>query len=301
MTNEPSFVRHPLGSGTAATLTPTVHGTSILQTASHLVPLLAQTGHLLLRGFNPTLDDFNDLVRKCSARITLDPARMFHGDVAQKVDSGHDAIGLHIENGATPYPPDMLWFHCITAASQGSQTTVCDGQRVWRGLDAVAQNLFRGRKVIYSRRVKEKLWRDFTAFSLNDGREPEEVVPDDLRRLSGSTDTEVIEHSDGSITYRHASYAARATRWSSEIAWANSIFGPSYNYEAPDIRFADGREIPQEVLDHVADTAERVTEEIAWQGGDVVLIDNSRVMHGRRAILDPERNIVNAQSFAPTD
>ena len=32
--------------------------------------------------------------------------------------------------------------------------------------------------------------------------------------------------------------------------------------------------------------------------GDIVLIDNTRVMHGRRAITDPERTILNAQSYA---
>ncbi|CAM3660609.1 hypothetical protein GCM10009799_47040 [Nocardiopsis rhodophaea] len=35
-----------------------------------------------------------------------------------------------------------------------------------------------------------------------------------------------------------------------------------------------------------------------WEDGDIVLVDNSRVMHGRRAITDPDRTILNSQSYA---
>ena len=302
--NEPHTTRlpytaQPLGEGTAVLLTPNGPDASLDALAPHLLPLLSEAGHLLVRDFAPSLADFNALVQRCSGKITLDPARTFYGDVAQKVDSGADALGLHIENGATPYPPDLLWFHCVKAAAKGSRTTVCDGRRVWELLDPVDRGLYRDRPIVFSRRVGEEHWRRFTAFSLGDGRTPQEVTPDDLRRLSGADDTAVTEHADGSVTYAYTTHAAHPSRWSSHPAWANSIFGPSYNYEAPDIRFADGEEIPRDSLDRLAEITERVTEEIDWRDGDVVLIDNSRVMHGRRAILDPDRTIVNAQSFVP--
>ncbi|MDQ1018914.1 TauD/TfdA family dioxygenase [Streptomyces afghaniensis] len=293
------YHHYPLGEGTAELVTPAAPSVTLNDVADHLLPLLAGAGHLLLRDFSPTMDDFNKLVQRCSGRITLDPARTFYGDVAQNVDSGVDALGLHIENGATPSPPDLLWFHCVRAASRGSRTTVCDGQRVWDRLGPDDRALFGDRQVVYSRRVSEEHWRPFIAFSLNDGRGAAEVTPDDLRHLPGTESTTVTEHADGSITYAYRTYAAHTTRWSDRMAWANSIFGPSYNYEPPDIRFADGGEIPSDALDRLRKVTEDVTEEIDWRDGDVVLIDNSRVMHGRRAILDSNRMIVNAQSFIP--
>ncbi|WP_406288650.1 TauD/TfdA family dioxygenase [Embleya sp. NBC_00896] len=299
-TGLPASLR-PLGAGTAALLTPEAPSVGILDTAAHLVPLLARTGYVLLRDFAPTLDDFNALVRTCSARITLDPARAFYGDAAQMVDSGHDPIGLHIENGATPYPPDLLWFHCVTAADSGSQTTVCDGQLLAEALDVETLDLFRRQRIVFSRRVPAELWRRFVAFGLDDGRSPDEIGAADLHALTGAHDVEITVHPDDSITYAHATYGAHPSRWSTEIAWANSLFGPSYNYETPDIRFEDGSPIPKDVLAEIAEVAERVTEEVLWQSGDVLLIDNSRVMHGRRAITDPRRTIVNAQSFAPAN
>lgn len=40
-----------------------------------------------------------------------------------------------------------------------------------------------------------------------------------------------------------------------------------------------------------------VTENLDWQHGDAAVIDNTRVMHGRRAITDPDRTIYNALSY----
>ena len=41
---------------------------------------------------------------------------------------------------------------------------------------------------------------------------------------------------------------------------------------------------------------ESVTEEVPWQDGDILLVDNCRTMHGRRRIEDTRRTIYNALS-----
>jgi alpha-ketoglutarate-dependent taurine dioxygenase len=81
------------------------------------------------------------------------------------------------------------------------------------------------------------------------------------------------------------------------VVWANSIFGPSYNYEAPEITFGDGHKISPELLAEMRATTERLTRNIDWRNGDVLLIDNTRVMHGRREIKDTSRTIFNALSY----
>ncbi|MEV5339369.1 TauD/TfdA family dioxygenase [Streptomyces sp. NPDC052676] len=261
--------------------------------------LLADAGHLLIRGFSPTVAQFNELVARYSSRTTLDPARTFHGDAAQKVDSGHDPIGLHLENGATPFAPDLLWFHCVKAARSGSETTVCDGFRVWDALSERARDLFAAQPVTYTRTVPRQMWQRLAAHLAGGDRQPEEMSVADLHTLMNEgADATFTEEADGGLTYTYRVYAAHPTRWSTRMAWANSLLGPSFNYEAPDIRFADGTPIPDDVAAEYAEVTEAVTEEIAWEDGDIVLIDNSRVMHGRRAITDPDRTILNAQSYA---
>ncbi|MEV0257602.1 TauD/TfdA family dioxygenase [Streptomyces sp. NPDC050732] len=261
--------------------------------------LLADAGHLLIRGFDPGVEEFNELVRRYSSRTTLDPARTFHGDAAQKVDSGHDPIGLHLENGATPFAPDLLWFHCVKAARSGSETTVCDGFRVWDALSERSRELFTAQPVKYTRNVPKEMWQRLAAHLAGGGLHPAQMEVSSLYALANDgADATFTEEADGSLTYTYTVYVAHPTRWSTRTAWANSLLGPSFNYEAPEIRFADGSPIPDAVIAEYSEVTEAVTEEIAWQDGDIVLIDNSRVMHGRRAITDPDRTILNAQSYA---
>lgn len=289
----------PLGEGTGILIEPVDRDTSLLRLLDYdLLTALSEAGHILARGFMSDIETFNQLVGHHSGKLSLDPAREFEGKVAQKVDSGTGEIGLHLENGATPFLPDLVWFHCLQAAESGSETTVCDGLRVWDELSDDAKSQFKGRSLRFTRTVPSAAWRRFTAYSLGTGMEPDAVDLDDLRSLVTSDGSTTIDSADDdAITYTFDSPAARTPRGGDQLAWANSVFGPSYNYESPVICFATGEPIPEELLDECRRASAVVTEDIAWQDGDTVLIDNTRVMHGRRAITDPARHIVNAQSF----
>ncbi|MFE6165231.1 TauD/TfdA family dioxygenase [Streptomyces sp. NPDC056486] len=289
-----------IGDGDGLMVTPSGADTDFTELyQAGLDGLLADSGHLLIRGFAPNIDEFNELVRRYSSRTTLDPARTFHGDAAQKVDSGHDPIGLHLENGATPFAPDLLWFHCLKAAKSGSETTVCDGFRVWDALSERAKKVFTDQPVKYSRNVPQAMWQRLAAHLSGGALHPGQMTVGSLYALANDgADVTFTEGPDGSLTYEYTAHAAHPTRRSTRTAWANSLLGPSFNYEAPDIRFADGSEIPDDVIVEYTEAAEKVTEEVQWEDGDIVLIDNTRVMHGRRAITDPDRAILNAQSYA---
>lgn len=260
---------------------------------------LIDAGFLVFRGFEADLTTFSELVVRHSARVTLDPARSFHaGKVAQKVDAGYDAMGLHLENGNSPFCPDLVWFLCDRAPRQGSQTTVCDGLAVWRHASARARDSFGSREIVYERRVEEDKWKTFVFYHLGATKPRQDITIDDLRGLTNDEASMTVrELPDNSIIYSFRTMAAHSTRFGQELAWANSIFGPSYNYEAPRITFADGEEIPAALLEEMRQLSERLTVNLDWQTGDIALIDNTRVMHGRRAIDDPERRIFNALSY----
>jgi alpha-ketoglutarate-dependent taurine dioxygenase len=262
------------------------------------VSLLAESGFVLFRGFSTGLDGFSRFVQALSSRVTLDPARSFHGDVAQKVDAGADALGLHIENGNSPFAPDLTWFLCERAARSGSQTTVCDGYRVWDAADEAFRETFMKHDIVYERRVEEERWKSFVHHHTGGTVALSEITVDDiLARANDQDSTTITANDDGSITYAHRTPAAHPTLFGPRIAWANSILGPSFHYEAPRITFADGSELTPGMLDEIARLTESVTEDVDWRDGDVALIDNTRVMHGRRPIEDAQRTIYNAQSY----
>ncbi len=290
------------GAGTGRMLVSAGNGDLAGVDPADLVDLLAAAGFLVLRGFATDIETFAVTVKRLSSMVVADPAREFFGTVAQKVDAGLHGVGLHLENGNSPFRPDLNWFYCQRAARAGSQTTVCDGYRVYDQLSGPAREAFTGQEICYARNVAEPAWRALAVHLLGGVKSTAEVTIEDLMSFAPEPErTTVRDNGDGSVFYAHREPAVRLpTLFDTRPAWANSIFGPSYNYEAPRITFADGSPIPAPLLAEVRDVTAAVTEDIDWQDGDVVVIDNSRVMHGRREILDADRTIFNAQSYLDT-
>ncbi|WP_096087413.1 TauD/TfdA family dioxygenase [Agaribacterium haliotis] len=272
-----------------------------------ILSLLADKGYLLFRGFDTNLNEFNCFVERCSSIVSLDPAREFFGKAAQKVDAGFDAVGLHCENGNSPFWPDLAWFFCELAASKGSQTTVCDGRSVWQAMPDSYKQRFLNEDIVYSRRVEEQQWKHFVYRTLNQlvelGELNETIALEDINlkhltdlvQQNPSASIEALDR--GAVRYYFSTPAARKSVFSEELAFANSILGPSYNYEAPKIEFSDGSMLDNELIQALSELTEQHTKNIEWQSGDVVLIDNTRVMHGRRKIEDTKRCIYNALSY----
>ena len=286
----------PYGTGSGLLVEPAGAGGPAGIEPKELLDLLAEAGFLLLRGFDATMASFTALVQNTSTSTTLDPARDFYSEVAQKVDAGLAEVGLHTENGNSPFRSHLTWFFCERAASSGSQTTVCDGYRVWEELSEPTRKAFLQQDIVYSRYVAEPQWRAMAHHLL--GKPAEEIAVEELAQLAESMPgTEVMPEADGGVRYSFRTAAAGPTLFGERISFANSILGPSFNYEKPRITFADGSALPEELLAEVSRTTEALTENIDWADADVALIDNTRVMHGRRAITDPRRTIYNALSY----
>lgn len=275
-----------------------------LLSKTYLLTQLAEHGYLVLRGFQHSIDQFSQLVRHTSGRISLDPARSFSGDTAQKVDAGYDKVGLHCENGNSPFWPDLCWFYCQQAPTQGSQTTVCDGKQVYQHLSPAARAAFSAQEIVYSRRVEEQKWKTYAFHALaaqeNAPASLEETTLDHLLSLTaGCAGARITLNDDGAIRYAFQTPAIRASRLNpaERHNFANSLFGPSNHYEKPVITFANGDDIPADLLAEADAVCDRFTFDIGWQHGDIVLIDNTRVMHGRRRIEDKARTIFNALSY----
>lgn len=263
-----------------------------------LLERLAQHGAVLLRGFETDLGKFSELVERVTPKTAIDPARDFFAKNVQLVDSGTSEIGLHCENGTTPLVPNVVWFFCERAAEFGSQTTLCDGIEVWKSLSPEAQALLLTRPVRFSRNVKRDLWVKYVKHHFAHLAFSEEISQEMLDGVFGSIPGAVARiNADGSLFLSQAVYAAHPTFWSSEIAFANSIFTPSHNYEAPQISFDNDGPIPNWLLEECREKSSGLTTEIPWKAGDIILIDNTRVMHGRRQITDPNRKLFTALGF----
>jgi hypothetical protein len=249
---------------------------------------LRTCGWALLRGFNTDLTVFSHLIHQFCNRLSFDPAREHSNESTQKVDAGTAAIGLHIENGNTPFPPDIVGFYSKQSAKNGSQTTLCDGVQVYQNLPKNLKQRF-SNFVTVSRKLPEDLWKSYAANEhplLNNIHEVDRTHIEDILGIFPNHRGSL--NSDGSLNYELDVSMLITSQLCNKPAFANALLGPSFHYETPCYTFADGNEISQDTKAEIAHLTEQFTIEIPWQDGDIALIDNKRVMHGRRAIVDKE-------------
>lgn len=252
---------------------------------------LIRDGWTLLRGFAPDMAGFAALVGQLCARVTFDPARSHSTEKTQMVDAGRGPIGLHVENGNTPRCPDIVAFYSQQAAFEGSQTTICDGARLYERFDDALKARW-SQPMTVERRLPELLWKRYLANEHPAISTPEEVRMEHVLQFQQAVPGQSFDlHDDGSLTYRLTVAPVRASSFSGVTGFANAVLGPSHNYEAPRYRLADGSDVTPEEVEALRDLAEAETVEINWQDGDIAILDNTRVMHGRRAIADADRTL----------
>ena len=247
-------------------------------------------GWTLLRGYHYDVETFSQLMSQLCQTLTYDPARQNVTSEAQKVDAGTHAIGLHIENGNTPMPPDVIAFFSELSATKGSQTTICDGHAVYQALSPKLKATF-SQPMRISRYLPQAIWQNYVATAT--GRtDAEQISLNDLETFITATTSKTLTHcvepqTDGGVRYVLQIPAIREDNVSGQLAFANTLLGPSFNYEKPEFTLANGQPVDDALLDELTQICEKYTQDIAWQNGDVVILDNKRMMHGRRQIDVP--------------
>jgi len=258
---------------------------------------LHQAGWSLIAHGASSIKEFSDLFSRFTTKLTFDPAREFVSAVAQSVDAGTVAVGLHIENGNTPLPPDTVAFFSKKSAARGSQTTVCDGVKVLNALSAGLRRRFE-KPYTMTRYLSSAIWRRYIgqALAIAESDVDAGVLENFIAAIPGQS---YRMCDDEGILYTLQLQAIRSDNRLGTPSFANALLGPSYNYEAPVYRFSHGDIMASEVFEELRHLCEWHTEEISWADGMVAIIDNKRVMHGRREILVPlsERELCIAMGF----
>lgn len=252
--------------------------------AGDLIELLREHGAILLSGFRVDRDQFVGFTELLSAEFVPHPnpmRRPVDGDpLTSLVDAGMQAIPFHSELAYTPTSPDLLWFRCVVPPAEGGQTLLCDGVALAAKMSRSDRELFEQRDLMF----QFDLGRGFLALS---GTTPERLADE----LCGQPGIEV-ESSPDMIRTRYRTSAFRATQYDRERAFANSVllFSRTPMFQ-PCISMADGDPLPADTIDRIATLADDLTLSVTWRPGDVLLVDNTRMMHGRRPFDDQRREL----------
>ena len=261
------------------------HSGLLVQPASHadLMDLertaalswLASDGFVVLRGFGGALEHFADFARRF-----LSPEQVFRPGTAEVehvgvVDDGQYPIPFHAEYGSLPLRPDVLWFACVSPAGTGGQTTVCDGIRVGQALRVATRKLFEERRLRFYGALPPGLFAKCQAAFADDG----------LRRIVERPDTRWSSsvNADGTVSFEYFVPAFFPSLFGDK-AFANALI-PQHRLGR--VTFEDGTAVPEAAIREVEEVTDQLTELIPWIAGDVAMLDNSRLMHGRRGFAGP--------------
>ena len=248
------------------------------------------SGALLLRGFDFDPQTFKTFAeRLCTASVFNDSPNRAVIDAAsniQSVDLGVAPFPLHPELSREPWRPDVCLFACFDAPSRGGETTVCDGVEIVRRLPPALVAQMRERALLYA----------------------QPAAPEVLEYWLGTATptVEQLASPPSECPYSFAVFGDRVIRWFSRPLLHKPMFheGPAFGNFLFFARFAlgvsnfplldDGQPVPSEWVEAARQAAAPVTYALQWRPGDILMLDNSRFMHGRRQILDPrERKVAS--------
>ncbi len=212
-------------------------------------------------------------------------------------------IALHNELSYVVKPPQLLSFYCVEAAEEGGQTQLADTRKLLSLLDPDVIREF-------EKRGGWSLNRNFgfgmgPAISKSFGTDD----PDELRKYCHDSGIDILHIGEGVLktsqtrpVIHHHPVTGEAT-WFNHVAFWHPSSLPKEMHETLlksfDVRdfpfstyYGDGTEIPNDVIRHIRQAY--VSSEILfdWKKGDVLLIDNWAVAHGRKPFKGARKILV---------
>lgn len=277
-------------------------GTTILGTAegdicdldrTEVINLFKSSNLLLFRGFDINAETFKTFTERFSTNFVsyvggAYSREMINGDkTLLSVTGGKQKFGvpLHGEMYYRKQKPDIIWFYCVTPALKDGETTVCDGIQTYNELSDRTQKLFTTKRIKYIRTYPAEAWQKI--YQTDDVSLVEKICNDN--------DMQLQVNPDKSITTNYITSAVPESRCSNYKVFINNILPvvaqESQGSQVSIVRFEDDSKIPDEIISEIKTVTDQLTHLVSWQKGDILMVDNSRLMHGRKSFSDNQRDI----------
>jgi len=279
---------------------------------------LQDSGAVLFRGFNADAQTFADFSDRFSSAFTCDPHKVVAnawngapgvaGQVARRLSRTakrvrakrwpvHDAsparfapftgygLNPHNENSYLPGAfPELVWFHCSRPSAAGGSTILVDGGEMLDRLDDSAARFLRDEPIRYRTTLQTPQWQ--ATWGVDD----QSALRSLLDRQSGVS-YELDEGGQLGLIFDSTQIFPRLFDGADVVRTNMLSLQPFDTVKSATAECTpDGERVPEAVLSAVLDAAKARTE-VDLRAGDVIVIDNSRVLHGRMPFTDESRRI----------
>lgn len=211
-------------------------------------------------------------------------------NVAYTYGIGHQRtfpLPLHADRAYVKSRPEVMFFMCEQPADKDGETTVCDGIDVYQALSEPTRRLLDEKRLKYIRHYEDGEWQ--TLYQTQNFA--------DIEQYCAENDMSLQRRDDNSIYTEYVHTALPLTKWQHVKSFCNSMqIGLWQEYEmgrkTTFVRFEDDSEVPLDVRKEIDEVSENLTANIPWVAGDAVIVDNTRMLHGRRSFTDNNRAIL---------
>ena len=244
--------------------------------------LYKRHGAILFRGFSLDIDGFKLLTsRFCTHGIVNAAGRRELVDAEnniQTVNRGERPFPLHPELSTEPWRPDICWFACEIPPEKGGETIICDGVRLTQELPPEVVKTLATRRLKYSAQMtldEFRYWFKSDTPSYDQLRDPPQASPYEFF---------VAENL---LMRSYSTPALYNPMFCDKLAFGNFMLFARYfldNKQLP--TFDDDSLIPDDLVAAVKAVSDKLTVAVKWQKNDVLMLDNTRFMHGRNQVLD---------------
>lgn len=251
--------------------------------------LYKQHGALLFRGFPFDLEAFRRFTATYCAgsvfnespdRLVLDGEHNI-----QSVNGGVDAFPLHPELSREPWKPDVCFFLCLSPPREAGETTLCDGVEIVRRLPAEVREGLAARRLLYVQVASPETLRYWLGTDRPTAGQLAAPPPNCPYRF--------VAAPNGRIMRAFTRPALHRPMFTDAPAFGNFLLFSRYYLDRPNFPvFDNGKPVPPEWVEAVKAVSDAITAPVPWRAGDLVMIDNTRFMHGRRAIVDAQDRLI---------
>jgi alpha-ketoglutarate-dependent taurine dioxygenase len=263
--------------------------------------LYIEHGAILFRGFCLNIAEFSEFSNRfCSNYVSnKSPGRevLSSDGRVQTVNLGSQYFPLHPEISREPWQPDIAWFACQQPSRLGGETTICDGVRLAKALSPELH------KHLLHSSLAHTLPTDLKWCSAFLGKD--ELQANELESYSDQA-TFQFNVSGEQISRTYLRPMLHKPMFCDEWAYGSFLVFARQKLQVRDFPcYADGSEVSDALVDEIETISNRLATAIKWLKDDVLMLDNTRFMHGRNPIGDPQSRRILTQfgylSFVPDD
>jgi alpha-ketoglutarate-dependent taurine dioxygenase len=271
---------------------------------------LDRHGGVLFRNFDPkSVEAFEQLVEAVAGeplRYTerSSPRSQVSGRIYTSTDYPPQyPIFLHNEQSYNLRFPAVISFFCVIAAAAGGETPIADNRKIFQRIDPEIRQRFIDRGYRYVRNFGDGFgltWQE--AFQNDDPAAVERYCRDNGIELEWKDAGRRLR------TSQTRRVVARHPR-TGDLCWFNHLTFFHVSTLVPDVRdallaefaqddlpnntfYGDGEPVEPEVMEHLRDAYHQETVSFPWRQGDVLLLDNISVAHGRQPFEGARKTVV---------